>query len=398
MKKAIFTLAILVMAFGNLGMAQRSTKLKTPELKMVMSHYGYRGADDVPEKAIWSLLDGTMYRVTYYYDENDYFLSEEIYDLKWESEDWETYGAVTYEYDFAGNVIEACEWAWDGEDWQYEALATYTYDGDMISEVIYQYWDDDEWVNDVKEVYNFMGDVTTILIWDWNGNNWSSSELHTYTFTSTSIEVLMQYMQGGAWQNDERDSYALDFDGKITEIIVQDWVGTNWVNESMVSYDFQEGISVYDVREVFDWENGAWIHNHRSSYSYQDGNATHAYCVREEGSGLVVVDGDMEMAYGYNASSEMFFGCEIDVAYIDVTGLKENNKTSNFQIYPVPVENEIFIQADNFQKAEIYSITGQKLMESMQDSMEVNTLSSGLYIIKVYDLEGNAETQRFVIR
>ena len=81
-----------------------------------------------------------------------------------------------------------------------------------------------------------------------------------------------------------------------------------------------------------------------------------------------------------------------------MTGLKENAQATSFKVYPVPAENEILIQAESFQKAEIYSVTGQKLMESQQNRMEVNALSAGLYVIKVYDLEGNCETQRLVVR
>ena len=64
----------------------------------------------------------------------------------------------------------------------------------------------------------------------------------------------------------------------------------------------------------------------------------------------------------------------------------------------MPAQGEIFIEAEGFQKAEIYSLTGQKLMESLRDRMNVSALSSGLYVIKVYDREGGCATQRFVVK
>ena len=86
------------------------------------------------------------------------------------------------------------------------------------------------------------------------------------------------------------------------------------------------------------------------------------------------------------------------MTYVDLTNVDENAQAANVKVYPVPAENEVFVQADGFQKAEIYSVTGQKMMESQQNNMNVSQLSSGLYIIKVYDLEGNCATQRFVVK
>ena len=86
------------------------------------------------------------------------------------------------------------------------------------------------------------------------------------------------------------------------------------------------------------------------------------------------------------------------VAYVDLTNVDENVSAASFKVYPVPAENEIQIQAEGFQKAEVYSLTGQKLMESLQNNMNVSQLSSGLYIIKVYDLEGNCDTRHFVVK
>ena len=67
-------------------------------------------------------------------------------------------------------------------------------------------------------------------------------------------------------------------------------------------------------------------------------------------------------------------------------------------VYPIPAENEIQIQAEGFQKAEIYSLTGQKLMESQSEKMNVGALSSGIYLLKVFDRAGNAETQKLMVK
>jgi hypothetical protein len=56
------------------------------------------------------------------------------------------------------------------------------------------------------------------------------------------------------------------------------------------------------------------------------------------------------------------------------------------------------MENEGFQKAEIFSLTGQKLMESAMEKMNVSSLSQGVYLLKVYDQSGNSETQRIVVK
>ena len=146
------------------------------------------------------------------------------------------------------------------------------------------------------------------------------------------------------------------------------------------SYHYSDGVF---MTKTFDkWYDGAWNEEFQYSFIYDDGNATHGTCMVMDDNNWIPGDGDIEMAYNYNAASNEYNGVEVDVTYIDLTALKENASTASFKVYPVPAENEIQIQAEGFQKAEIYSLTGQKLMESLCDRMNVSVLTSGLYASK----------------
>ena len=388
-------MVILVMAFGNVSFAQRNANLKSTATANVLKHYGVRDESlFMPQIATCETVDGEKYRTVYTYDEYDYYLTEEYTKID-EGGGWEDFYKITYEYDFNGNVLEALGMSAYGTGvMENDAYAAYTYDGEMLSEVVYQSWIDGDWVNETKEVYTYNGDVTTVLYWDWNGNNWSSSDLYTYTREGNTIELVMQYMQGGAWQNEERCVFTLDFDENITEILVEFWANNAWEFHQKNVYHYDGGVYTSMTVEV---DNGLVVQQY--DYSYVDGNATHGECkVWNGGDQMVPGDGELEMAYGYNADTKTFYGYAVDIVYVDLTGINENAEEANFKVYPVPAESEIFIQADGFQKAEIFSVTGQKLMESLQDRMNVSELSSGLYIIKVYDREGNCDTQRFVVR
>lgn len=397
MKKGLFTLLILVMAFGNVSFAQLKANLKLNATQHVLKHYGVRDENTVvPETAIWETTNGEQYRTVYTYDEYDYYLIEEHTKID-EGEGWKDYYMITYEYDFNGNVLEAVAMsAYETGEMENEARASYSYDGELLSEVIYQEWEDGDWVNETKEVHNYNGDVSTVLYWDWNGTNWSSDELYTYTRSGNTIELLMQYMQGGAWQNEEKQIFTLNFDEKVTEILDQDWAGTTWVNDELTTYNY-EG-DVFPTKTVKDWDGSAWVDDLKFEYTYDgNGNAVSGLCFGFGSEGWVSDDGDIEMVFSNGEKSNEYDGYWVEVVYVDLTSVNENVSAASFKVYPVPAENEIQIQAEGFQKAEIYSLTGQKLMESLQDRINVGELSSGLYIIKVYDLEG-CDTQRFVVR
>ncbi len=394
MKKAILTLAVLVMAFGNVGLAQQKINLKSFGKAAMLKHYGLRERNDMaPQTATWQDTYGDKYRVKYEYDENEFYLNTEMYEVFWDGV-WQEYEMISYEYDFNGNVLEMLVSDFDGEEWWDLGRASFAYEDDLVSEVIIQYWEDGEWVNEEKAVYNYNGDSWTILYWDWNGTTWSSNELYTYNKNAGSIEVLIQYMQGGAWQNDEQQFFTLDFNEHVTSILVQDWENNAWVNDNRTTYNFTSG--VFDTKIEESWNGSDWEATNKYNYIYDNGNAMSGSCKVFDGNDFVPGDGDIEMAYGYSADSKSFYGYEVSMTYIDLTQVDENAQ-ANFFVYPNPAENEIQIQAEGFRKAEIYSLTGQLMMESLHNTLDVSALTSGVYLLKVHTGNGGSKIGRIVL-
>ena len=396
MKKAILILAVLVMAFGNVGLAQQKINLKSLGKADVLKHYGLRERNDmVPQTATWQDTYGDKYRVTYEYDENELYLVTELYEVFWDGI-WQEYEMISYEYDSNGNVLELLVLDFDGEEWLEMARASFTYEDGLLSESVSQWFEDGEWVNVEKAVYNYNGDTWTILYWDWNGTTWSSNELYTYNKTEENIELLIQYMQGGAWQNDEQQFFTLDFDEHVTSILVQEWQNNAWVNDERTTYDYANG--VFDTKIEEEWNGAAWEITRKYTYVYEDGNAMTGLCWVKEDGDFVAGDGEIEMAYDYSADSKSFWGFEVNMTYVDLTSVNENSQVADFKVYPVPAENEIRIEAEGFQKAEIYSLTGQLMLESLCSTLDVRGLASGVYLVKIVDQTGNSEMQRLVVK
>ena len=396
MKKVIIALAVFVMAFGNTSFAQRKVDLKMNPTKNVLNHYGLRDESTlVPQTASWETTDGEEYRTTYTYDEYDFYLIEEMTKVN-VGPDWEYFYRITYGYDFAGNVIEMLGELNMGDGWENDAYATFTYDGEELSEVVYQNWDG-TWVNDTKEVYNYNGDMTTVLYWDWNGSTWSSDELYTYTRNGNTLELLMQYMQGGAWQNDEKQIMTLNFDEKITEILEQDWVGTSWVNDELTNYNYDG--SVFPTKTVKEWNGSAWVDHLRFVYEYDNyGNAKHGECTEMYDGSWWPTDEDIEMVFNSSETSVEYWGSHVDVQFVDLMNLNENAAAMNVSVYPLPAQGEVSIKADGFAKAEIFNEAGQKVMEALSEKVNIATLPTGLYIIKVYDRAGGVASLKMPVK
>ena len=74
--------------------------------------------------------------------------------------------------------------------------------------------------------------------------------------------------------------------------------------------------------------------------------------------------------------------------------------TSDFQIFPNPVQDELRIQGANLaqiSQVSIYNLQGQKIMESETTStLNVSSLSTGIYMLKIDTLDSKTHTHKLV--
>jgi hypothetical protein len=76
------------------------------------------------------------------------------------------------------------------------------------------------------------------------------------------------------------------------------------------------------------------------------------------------------------------------VIQLDYTSAVKDLKDSGITISPNPTSTLIHISTEKYpvDKVEVYDIRGQKLLQQVPDSssVDVSSLSAGLYIIKIY--------------
>lgn len=394
MKKSIFALA-LFMAFGSAAMAQRQANPQQMMNKIRKQVHGDRWIEVYKPQFVVVEDEMNSTRFWFEYDE-DYMLTT-LEEQSLEGSTWTTQYASSYEYDFSYNVIEIL--TKDVVNDEEYLLETFTYESGRLSEDLYQQWNGTNWENVSKYVYNYLATSTQVLLWEWDGGNWTPSYMFTYTENDNTEEELVQYMEGGAWQNEQKLTYTYNgslFSGLLSEILSQLWIDNTWENEYKKTYHYSNG--VYDRITEAGWDGTQFTDNAKSEYEYDShGNATSGEYFCNYGSGWENCFGELEMAFGEDEVYE-FDGVRFDAEYIDVTGVDEQTENAGFTFYPNPANEVLTIHSNDFQKAEVYSLTGAKLLESTSNKVDVKGLQAGMYLLKVYDGMAGCNARVFVVK
>ncbi len=210
-------------------------------------------------------------------------------------------------------------------------------------------------------------------------------------------------------------------------------------------FEWSQDMSSTHVEEMSDLEVSAWIQdiasheviNSHFMYEYTD---IHPYPVQD----LTIEEGDHSLTINWNApeggnaiaynfysdgvlamenitDTQITMECDYGFYVFAVEALYENEMTSVkmvkgidyqdhtsvaenqenvYNIYPNPTNGNITICGDEINMVEVYNICGQKVMSVKANSNNVNVnmsaLSTGVYMVKIVDGNGNATVNKVV--
>jgi hypothetical protein len=93
---------------------------------------------------------------------------------------------------------------------------------------------------------------------------------------------------------------------------------------------------------------------------------------------------DYNLLCHYNSIGELDLHLNIDeTCYGPILNSIKATKINRLNIYPNPTTGIFTIECDNLNYVEIYSTTGQRLMNTRQNSIDLNYMPNGIYIIKI---------------
>ena len=396
----VLTAILLLLSIAGTAQQKRENALVG---KMLQTHHPVLRNDIAPEKAIYTTQDGCTFITKsdlFSYDEDEHLLLS-VETLLNDLGAWIPYALQTYEYDMYSNVSEILTQSWD-DDWTNQSRVTMEYQGSgspLLSKEVFQNWENDSWVNVQQYIYSY-DPVVTVLVKDWLGDHYGNHYLYTFESDGDVTTVLLQFWKEGAWQNQEIDIYSFDDLGQIKERIHRVWVNnTEWVNETEYLYQYDGPYQLSSVT-IIQWEDGEWSNDLVKTILYTHdgmGNSLQAESTSNYYAGEAL-NADIELFYNEGESITYKQVFEVEMSYLDLTHLGEASAERPLTLCPNPASDRVVVRGEGFGHAEVYSLTGQLLMESRTPNMELQGLASGAYLVKLYRLDGGTEVQKLLVQ
>jgi len=186
-------------------------------------------------------------------------------------------------------ILEVLYEYWENDAWIYEAKDIYTYDDDAYPiEILTLAWVDEDWQNTMRMVMtnNAEGYVVEMLwqMWEPSSEIWLDAALilYTYDVNWNMTEMLIQMWFGTEWMNSSRYTMTYNTDNNPTYVLIEEWDfvgGTGWLNDSQEFYSY-DGLFLEEILEE-SWENESeWIWSIKYTYT-EAGNSFPATKLRQ---------------------------------------------------------------------------------------------------------------------
>lgn len=336
----------------------------------------------------------------------------------WSNENWENNLLHSYTYNGNGQVGSILEQSWDGSSYTNNGLTNYSnYMGDIVGETITQSWENNTWSNSTRVI----NDVVNNLLFEsefssWFNDTWNNFALngHAYDGNDHLDYFIQQIWENGAYRNNSQASYTNNGDGFPTQLLGDSWNTSNnsWQPSYRTSntYNGDNQITTF-LNEI--WNGNGYTNNTRNTYSYDTNgylveilneywdqslndweySSLLTYQINGDGSINVLTTQNWDQTTGTWENSTRW-----TYSY-NVLGVSQNEKIS-LDIYPNPTFNTITIKSSLavFQY-QLFNANGTLISvgtsENVEQSINVQHLASGMYILQITSEEGIA-TQKVI--
>ncbi len=166
---------------------------------------------------------------------------------------------LVYEHEGAGNEISRIEEDCLGT-WLPQERRLQTFDGDARIEVLDQLWVGGAWVDDERDTYDEQNGIALSEMWD--GSQWVPVEQSLVTEDNGTLVQVNQDWDGSQWVNESRWSSSSDFRR------VEMWDGSGWVGvqNQLLTYDGFGNLT--ELLEQY-WDATGWANDYRARYIFE---------------------------------------------------------------------------------------------------------------------------------
>lgn len=188
----------------------------------------------------------------------------------WNGSAWENSARFTYTYNANDLNDSLLTEAWQTGSWQNGSLAVTTYNPDQtINQVLSQAWFGVSWFDLLRQTYAYNSDKTVNnTITESNLFGWTNVARNRYTYNGSKQQITdtTDSWNVNTWVHDALSLNTYN-GSNLTNTLIQDWVGSAWVNDNQINYTFNgDGTLAETVTQ--DWVTSAWVNENRTTLSY----------------------------------------------------------------------------------------------------------------------------------
>ncbi len=328
-----------------------------------------------------------------------------------DSDVWIKISKEEFIYDSNGNLTEntSAIWITTTNQWSnsYKYVTIYS-NNKMTGQISYE-WLNGEWTPEYKSDFMYvLNNIETFNSYDWIGGQWILDERGVLTYSSGKIsEITTEEFINSNWTLSDKTIYIRNATtGKVEEVIYQVWDGTKWKNEDKDNYTLDtKGNIISEIYSESD-DGSSWQPNYKTEYTY-DGSKLMSNYYNPYNRDSFYYDLSIENFPHYNKvltnlgsyydGTAWIIDSKTTYYYSDSTmNLKDLSDSDFVTVYPNPVKNTLNITLSTYTAANtsLYDITGrvvlQQKLQALNTSLNLETLNSGVYLLKVVTDQGFA--------
>jgi len=190
----------------------------------------------------------------------------------WNGSSWENYEGTNFEYDTNNNLITSSYYEWHNGAWRELGQAIYTYNSNnRVTQEAYKEFDSNTgtYKNYIRYTYTFNTNhnLTELLSEDWDGTQWINSEKQNVSYVDGNIDILIdQNWNGKVWVNYSRSTITNDSSNRVIQIIHENWQNNNWkLSDREIIERNANGIILKSNFEG--WNGSAYVESYRIEYT-----------------------------------------------------------------------------------------------------------------------------------
>jgi len=357
-------------------------------------------------------LDDVIYQyfntqwVDYLKEEYTYNVNErEITEIDYykNGSEWDPSDKYEYVYNSSQNVSELIIYEWNTTLWVPVGKIEYTYNAGKLTTLLIYDWNDPQWalMGKIDNTYDGNGNLIVEILSILNVSQWVAYEKYEHTYVNNNRTILTAFEYNFvniAWDNNWKDEYAYDGNGKLVIEIDSYWENPQWVEYDKFDYTYDtNGNTIREIKYVWNTMGNNWDENWKYEYTYNLAYDSSDLIVPSWYYGaydytynnMVTVENYYDFADPDWVNSERYTLYYSD--YESTLDVDDAILAKSISFYPNPVSDILTIDSEMpLAKVEFYSALGKKVKEINSDfkSIRTDNLSNGFYIVRIQSENG----------